>query len=187
MAPVSAVAWSIWPSLARWTTPKACWRVASTRSFALLRSILWSPENTAEGAYRAEAKIPLMKPSAHAEAFGLFVGGSDLDGPGQDYLYFLIRQDGRYLVKHRAGEETHTIVPWTESPAVLKGSEDGSVANTLAVEVTAEEMAFLVNGQEVQRMPRPEYAQLDGIVGLRVNHRLDLHVESLAITPIEGE
>ncbi|HSM35713.1 MAG TPA: hypothetical protein VK837_04875 [Longimicrobiales bacterium] len=150
-------------------------------------TILWSPEYEASGAYRAEAKIHLMQPSAHPEGFGIIVGGSDLDAPGQDYLYFLIRQDGRYIVKHRAGDETHTIVPWTESAAVMPGSEEGSVANVLAVEVTAEEMAFLINGQEVQRVPRPEYARLDGVVGLRINHRLDVHVESLSVEPLASE
>jgi hypothetical protein len=150
-------------------------------------AIMWSPEYEASGAYRAEAKIHLMKPSEHAEAFGIFFGGSNLDAPTQDYMYFLIRQDGRYLVKHRAGEETHTIVPWTESDAVVKGSEEGSVANVLAVEVSADELAFTINGQEVQRIPRPEYAQLDGIVGLRVNHRLDVNVESLAVDALDSE
>ncbi|HUG00417.1 MAG TPA: hypothetical protein VML95_01000 [Longimicrobiales bacterium] len=150
-------------------------------------AILWSPDVEASGAYRVEAKIHLMRPSEHPEGFGVILGGSNLSGDDQDYLYFLIRQDGRYLVKHRAGAETHTVIPWTESEAVIVGSEDGSVANTLAVEVTDTEMAFFVNDQEVQRIPRPEYARLDGVVGLRVNHKLDVHVESLAVAPLGGE
>lgn len=150
-------------------------------------AILWSQEHVASGEYRVESKIHLMSPSQHPEGFGVILGGSNLAADDQDYLYFLIRQDGRYLVKHRAGDETHTVIPWTESDAVMRGSEGGSVANTLAVEVTDAELAFFVNGQEVQRIPRPAYARLDGIVGLRVNHRLDVHVESLSIAPLEGE
>jgi len=149
-------------------------------------AILWSPEYGAEGEYRVEAKIHLMKPSAHAEGYGIILGGSDLSGAGQDYIYFLVRQDGRYIVKHRGGEETHTIVPWTESEAVMPGSEEGSVANALAVEVTADELAFVINGQEVQRIARPDYARLDGLVGLRINHHLDVHVESLEVSDLAG-
>ncbi len=150
-------------------------------------AILWSGERVASGSYRVESKIHLTAPSQHPEGFGVILGGSDLAADDQDYLYFLIRQDGRYLVKHRAGDETHTVIPWTESDAVMRGSEAGSVANTLAVEVTDAELAFFVNGQEVQRIARPDYADLDGIVGLRVNHHLDVHIESLSVTPLEGE
>lgn len=150
-------------------------------------AILWSPEYSAAGEYRVEAKIHLMKPSAHPEGFGIILGGADLADAGQDYMYFLIRQDGRYIVKHRAGEEAHTIVPWTESEAVMRGSEEGSVANVLAVEVTVDELAFAINGQEVQRIARPDNARLDGLVGLRINHNLDVHVESLAVDDLAGE
>ncbi|MEN8376023.1 MAG: hypothetical protein ABFS34_11285 [Gemmatimonadota bacterium] len=148
-------------------------------------AIMWSDAHHASGAYRVESKIHLTRPSRRAEAFGVFMGGSNLTEDDQDYLYFLIRQDGRYLVKHRAGAETHTIVPWTENEAIVHGSAEGSVANTLAVEVGASELAFYVNGQEVQRIERPDYLRTDGIVGLRVNHRLDLHVESLTVAALE--
>ena len=40
----------------------------------------------------------------HGEAFGLFVAGRDLnDAAKETYLYFLVRQDGMFMISHRAG------------------------------------------------------------------------------------
>ncbi len=46
-------------------------------------------------------------------AYGLFVGGQDLEGDDQKYLYFLIRRSGEFLIKTRAGDETSVVHPWT--------------------------------------------------------------------------
>ncbi len=64
-------------------------------------------------------------------------------------------------------------------------SGEGTADNVLAVEAAAEEVRFLVNGQEVTSLPR---AQIDceGAVGLRVNHNLDIHVSRLEIEPLSG-
>lgn len=144
-------------------------------------AIFWKPGMEAKGEFRARTTMVLTKPSQHPEAYGLFVGGADLERDGVNYLYFLVRQDGKYLVKHRAGAEMHTLVDWTEHPAVAKpGPHGGSARNTLAIEAGAEQVRFLVNGQEVASLPRAQ-ADCDGIVGLRVNHRLDVHVAELTV------
>jgi hypothetical protein len=51
------------------------------------------------------ATFTQTKPSAHAEGYGLFFGGKSLEGKDQQYTYFLIRQDGSYLIKRRGGGE----------------------------------------------------------------------------------
>ncbi|GIV62341.1 hypothetical protein GQ464_018355 [Rhodocaloribacter litoris] len=144
-------------------------------------AIFYRPEDTASGSYTARATFVLNKPSAHPEAYGLFVGGRDLNGPGQDYLYFLVRQNGQYLVKHRAGAETHTLVDWTPHEAVRVPGERGTSENTLAVRATPERVAFLVNGVEVTALDRVPMLNTDGIAGLRVNHNLDVTVRDFAI------
>ncbi|HEU0302394.1 MAG TPA: hypothetical protein VFR37_23245, partial [Longimicrobium sp.] len=113
--------------------------------------IFYQPTSTASGAYRAQGTFTLNKPSAHPEAFGLFLGGRNLEAsnPNQDYLYFLVRQDGKFLVKHRAGAETHTLFDWTEHAAVQRPGADGKATNTLAVDVSEAGARFLVNGTEV--------------------------------------
>lgn len=146
--------------------------------------ILWNPATTAKGAYRAETNIHLFKPSSgHAEAFGLFVGGANLDAANETYTYFLIRNDGQYLVKQRVGKDTKDVIPWTKSPAIkLFDGTSESAANVLTVVATPTTVDFLINGTKVASKPRADVAA-DGIVGLRVNHNLNLHVSKLEVTP----
>ena len=42
-------------------------------------------------------------------------------------------------------------------------------------------MDFLINGTKVASKPRNELA-VDGTAGLRVNHQLNLHVQTFAVT-----
>jgi hypothetical protein len=126
--------------------------------------------------------IHLFKPeSSHPEAYGIFVGGKDLEGAGQSYVYFLLRTDGKYLVKQRTGATTKEVVPPTASPAV-KPYEAGksSVPNTLAVAAGAQTVDFLINGTKVASRPRAELP-VDGIVGLRANHQINIHVQTLVV------
>jgi hypothetical protein len=145
--------------------------------------ILWNPTTTAKGAYKAETNIHLFKPaSEHAEAFGLFVGGANLDAENESYTYFMIRNDRQYLVKQRAGKETKDVIPWTKSPAInLFDGKSESAANLLTIVATPATVDFLINGTKVASKPRAE-VPADGIVGLRVNHNLNLHVSKLEVT-----
>jgi len=145
--------------------------------------IFYDPSWTATGNYKAESVIHLFDPpKGHAESYGIFVGGKDLEGAGQSYLYFLLRTDGQYLVKQRTGKAVKDVVAPTASPAIkpfVAGKE--SVANTLAIAAGAETVDFLINGTKVASKPRKELA-VDGTAGLRANHMLNLHVEKFAVT-----
>ncbi|HSJ64425.1 MAG TPA: hypothetical protein VK922_11085, partial [Gemmatimonadaceae bacterium] len=116
--------------------------------------------------------------------YGLFYGGNNLEAEQQDYLYFIVRQDGKFMIRHRAGAEVHTLMPWTESAAVKTPDASGKATNTLTARATTDALTFLVNGTEVHTLPRAAAAakmNIDGIVGLRVNHNLDVHVGKLAV------
>lgn len=165
------------PSGISFVTMDPGWHVTTGPS-----AIFWDPSRTATGQYRAEATLHLFKTGEHNEGYGLILGGRNLDAADQDYLYFLVRQDGKFLVKHRAGAEVHTIVDWTDHAAVRRPGADGKpVANALAVDVGAKTVDFYVNGEKVQSLDRPSYLNTDGVVGLRVNHRLNVHVEGLRV------
>jgi len=138
--------------------------------------IFWNPSSTASGAYTASATFRQTKAAAHPEAYGLLIGGQKLDQPDQDYLYYVIRQDGKYLIKHRAGTEVHTLVEWTEHPAIRKMDAQGQATNALSVQVGPDQVRFLANGQEVKVLERGGL-NTNGIVGLRVNHNLDVHID----------
>lgn len=149
-------------------------------------AIFWDPGVTASGTFRAEMEVFLFDPQGRREAFGIFFGGSDLEGPDQAYAYFLLREGGEFIVKRRRGAEAPTVVDWTANPAIRSFAtrgDDATARNVLTVEAGAERVRFLVNGTQVAERPRSDLP-VDGVVGIRVNHALNLHVSRLEVTPL---
>lgn len=147
--------------------------------------IFWDPTLNASGEFRIEMEVFLFDPGTRREGFGLFFGGTDLEGEGQAYTYFLIRNGGQSIIKKRAGADAPTVQPWTAHDAILSYAdrgEDASVKNVLAVECDDEDVRFFVNGAEVGVVARADLAT-EGTVGIRVNHALNLHVSRLEVTP----
>src|SRR5499427_2926699 len=83
-------------------------------------AVYWNPGNAASGSYTLKGTFTLMKPSGHTNYYGLVFGGSALDGAQQKYTYFLVAQDGTFLVKKRDGELASDVVRKTTSDAVKK-------------------------------------------------------------------
>lgn len=145
--------------------------------------IFWNPTHMASGSYTAGATFSQTKAAAHPEAYGLFVGGRNLQAPNQEYLYFIVRQDGKYMIKHRAGTEVHTIQDWTEHAAINKMDAAGKATNALAIRSTPDSIVYLVNNRTVHAQDRSHAGAevTNGQVGLRVNHNLDVHIADFAI------
>lgn len=146
------------------------------------RAIFWHPESTAEGTYSASTKIHLFDPKGRNEAFGLFLGGQNLNEENQTYTYFLLRNSGEYLIKKRTGNETELVKDWTKTPAMViyDDTTTSSVPNTLSIEVGETEVMFFVNGEQVDAMPKNQL-DTEGFVGLRINHALNVHVEDFGV------
>ena len=141
-------------------------------------AIFWQPGDTASDNFTISASFTQMEPSSHPNAFGLFLGGSNLTGDTQQYSYFVIREDGQFLIRRRTGSETSNVVTWTGHDAINTLNERGSATNTLAVEVGATQVRFLINDTEVSSQPRST-VDTDGVTGLRVNHQLNVHIDGL--------
>jgi hypothetical protein len=144
-------------------------------------AILWQPGDTASGEYTVRGTFTQTKAPMHPEAYGLFIAGSSPEGADQSYLYFEVRGDGQYLVKHRAGAEVHTISDWTPSAAVVKADAAGRATNALEMRIAADGVHLLVNGTEVATLPRDHTGPLAGIAGLRLNHNLDVQVTGFQV------
>ncbi len=144
-------------------------------------AVFYNPATTAKGVYTAEATFTQTKAPMHPEAYGIFIGGSNLAEPNQSYLYFIVRGDGKYMIKHRAGDQVHTIVDWTENAAIVQKDADGKATNKLKIEADKDKVEFEVNGKEVHSMARAEAMSTEGIVGLRVNHNLDVHIADFKV------
>jgi hypothetical protein len=147
--------------------------------------IFYNPQNTRTGAYRLTANFAQTRAPQHPEAYGLVLAGSNLDAANQSYIYFIVRGTGEYAIKHRAGDEVHTIVDWTASPAVHRQDAEGKAANQLTVDVSPDALSYMVNGTEVHRQARAAAGHpitADGVFGIRVNHNLDVHVSGFQAT-----
>ena len=144
-------------------------------------AVYWNPSNTATGAYTLKGTFTLMKPSGHTNYYGIVFGGSDLDGAAQKYTYFLVAQDGTFLVKKRDGEATSDVVKKTPSDAVKKPGADGTSSNALEVRVAASKIDYVVNGKVVASTPKSD-VKSDGTYGIRINHLLEVMVDGFAVS-----
>jgi hypothetical protein len=143
--------------------------------------VMYREADKATGNYHAVATFTQTKAPAHPEGYGLIVGGSDLSGANQKYTYFLVRGDGKFLVKRRTGATTANVTTeWTAHEAINKADANGKATNEVAIGVSGGKASFTVNGKEVYST---DAAKIDanGIVGMRVNHNLDIHVGGFAI------
>src|SRR6267154_2184290 len=99
-------------------------------------AVYWNPANTASGAYTLKGTFTLMKPSGHVNYYGLVFGGSDLAGPEQSYLYFVVAQNGTWLLKRRTGNTaTEDLAPKTANAAINVPDASGKSTNALEVRV----------------------------------------------------
>lgn len=139
-------------------------------------AVYWNPANTGSGTYTVKGTFKLMKPSGHTNYYGLVFGGSNLEGDAQAYTYFVVAQDGTWLIKKRDGNTTTSnVAPKTPNEAVAKPGADGTSTNALEVRVGAENVEFAVNGKVVHTMPKAGI-KTDGIAGIRVNHQLEVMI-----------
>jgi hypothetical protein len=143
--------------------------------------ILFNPEDDWEGPYTTKATLTMTKLASHEVAYGLFIGGQDLDNDKQRYTYFVIRQDGKYLIRKRTGATTANVAgDWADHAAIQKPNAQGSQTNQLAIGVGRDTVTFMVNGQTVATQPA---SALDvvGISGLRIGHGLDVQIEGFSV------
>ena len=140
-------------------------------------ALFYRQTDRARGRYTVQARFNQRKAPNHPEAYGLFFGGQALEGAAQEYFYFLVRGDGKFSVRHRAGSEVHTLQDWTENSAIVKQDSAGKASNRVAVQVTQTAMNMMVNGTRVATFPRNSGTKTDGIFGMRINHNLDVLVD----------
>ena len=140
--------------------------------------IAYHPDSLATGDFRIESETFLFDPGGRREAFGFFVGGSDLQGPNQRYTYFLVREGGEFLVKTRSGTETGLVHDWTAHAAIacptLPSRQMPAPRRTSwswrrrATSCASRSTASRSGADRVRRV------ETEGVFGLRINHGLDI-------------
>lgn len=143
-------------------------------------AVYWNPANTMAGNYSVKGTFTLVKPSGHTNYYGLVFGGKDLGGAGQNYLYFLVAQNGTWLVKQRNTDKmTEDVAAKMANAAVKQPDASGKSVNALEVSVMGDELQFKVNGTTVHTMAKGSLTT-DGIYGIRVNHQLEVLIDDFA-------
>jgi hypothetical protein len=115
-------------------------------------AVYWNPANRATGNYSVKANFTLLEPSNHTNYYGLVIGGKELEDAKQSYVYFMVAQNGTWLLKSRNGQDTPTIARGP-SEAIKKPDASGKSTNALEVRVAADKVDFLVNGTTVHSAP----------------------------------
>jgi hypothetical protein len=148
-----------------------------------MAAVYWNPANTAAGNYSLKGTFKLIKSTGYNEYYGLIFGGSGLEGAMQSYTYFMVTDDGTYLIKRRDGSSTKEVSPKTASPAVKKPDASGTATNALEVRVLADKIDFVINGTVVTSLPKTgPAAKTDGIYGMRINHQLDVQIDGFGVS-----
>jgi hypothetical protein len=147
-------------------------------------AIFFDPAKVAKGDFRLTGSFTQTKAPTHPEAYGLVFGATNLDDrTKQQYVYVLVRGDGKYMIRHRAGADVHTIQDWTAHEAVNKADAAGKATNVITVEAKGPDLNYIINGKKVHRQDH-SYVGGNGVVGLRVNHNLDVHIGEFKLEPI---
>lgn len=146
-------------------------------------AVYWNAANTATGTYTVKGSFKLIKPSGHVNYYGLVFGGSNLEGATQSYVYFMVAQNGSWLLKRRDGDANAPTIARGDNAAIAKPGADGTSVNALEVRVKADAIDYVVNGTVVHTTPKSgDTAKTDGIAGIRVNHLLEVHVDGFAVS-----
>lgn len=147
--------------------------------------IYYKDADASKGNYTVSATFAQAKSSNH-EAYGIFIGGKDLQTPTQNYLYFIVKPaDGTFLINHRTSDgKPNSVSAYAADPAIHKDAADGSATNKLAIKVAGDVVTFMVNDKAVKTLKKSELdgASTDGLVGMRLNHNLDLHITGFGVS-----
>jgi hypothetical protein len=148
--------------------------------------VLYREGDRSSGQYEVSGTFTQMSSLGHAHSYGLILGGSDLQGAGQAYTYFVVRGDGVYLLKKRDGDNLTVLTQggdragYVAHEAIHSENSEGVGTNELAIRVGANDVQFLVNGTVVITTPKSQ-VHTDGIAGVRINHNLDIRIESFTL------
>ena len=143
-------------------------------------AIFYQPADTFSGNAHLVGTFHLFPGATHPESFGMFLGGQDLQGANQSYTYFLIRGDGKFLIKRRKGDVTTNVVAWTANSAIKAADSTGHSSNELSILVKDGKVSFMANGKEVHSANAAD-VDTKGVVGVRINRTLSIGLEKLQV------
>jgi hypothetical protein len=154
--------------------------------------LFWNPANKASGDFTVSATFVEPKYQSsndHAHPYGVFIGGSDLDGPKTTALYCAAYGRGTFIVRTFGPGVSNINGRGEANDAVHKAAGRGeSVEQTIALSVKGDNVECSINGTVVGTYPKSQVVgagkltSTDGIVGIRVAHNVDVDVKDFKLT-----
>jgi hypothetical protein len=151
-------------------------------------AIYYNSKDMGSGEYQVSATFSQRKSMNH-EAYGIFIGGKDLQTPNQTYTYFVIKpcsskcgtpgaQMGEILISKRTSDgKPVELVPIRHDDAVVTDDpKDGHATNKMTIHVAKDAVHFILNDKLVAEVPKSQIGDTDGQAGVRINHNIDVHV-----------
>lgn len=142
--------------------------------------ILYAPKDTAANKYTVSATFEQLQAPSHPEAFGVFIGGTNLGASNAKYTYFIVRGDGKYMVKVRDGASTRTVTDWTAAPGIPSQDASGKGLYGVRIDVGDRKASVSVNGVPITTISGKDIP-MNGITGVRINHNLHLIVTPVSV------
>ena len=163
------------PTDIRYVTTGGGWEITTGPAH-----IIYAAKDTASGGYAVSTGFDQVEAPRHPEAYGIFVGGQNLDGENRSYTYFIVRGTGEFAIKTRNGSQVSNVVDWKANPALGKQDSTGRATYRLKIHTTADSVHFLVDDKLVHAASLKP-VRTNGIAGLRINHNLHVRTSPLVI------
>lgn len=153
----------------------------------------WNPANQASGNYTVKATFnesKYMNLNSHPHPYGLFIGGSDLGGAQQSYLYCAAYGNGNFIVRGFGPDPFQMNGRHGEAnAAVNKAAGPGQpVKQEIALSVKGDRVECAINGTVVAGYNKSavvgtgKLKSTDGVYGIRMAHNTDVTVTGLSVT-----
>ena len=153
----------------------------------------WNPANKAAGNYTVKATFTEsnhMGLNDHPHPYGIVIGGNDLGGPTQSFLYCSAYGNGTFIVRGM-GPAPFAVSARKPEPnaAIAKAAgKDQPVKQDIAVTVSGDKIECAINGTVVGSYNKADVVtagklkSTDGIYGIRFAHNTEATVTNLKMT-----
>ncbi len=153
----------------------------------------WNPANKAMGNYTVKATFnepAYMNLMDHPHPYGIVIGGNDMGGADQSFIYCSAYGNGTFIVRGM-GPAPFAVSARKAEPnaAIAKAAGKGSpVKQDIAMTVTADKIECSVNGTVVGSYPKADVVaagklkSTDGVYGIRFAHNTEASVTGLTMT-----
>jgi hypothetical protein len=153
----------------------------------------WNPANKASGNYTVKATFnepKYMNLNSHPHPYGILIGGNDLGGAEQSYLYCAAYGNGTFIVRGFGPDAFQVNGRRGEAnAAVHKAAGVGEpVSQEVAISVKGDKVECSINGTVVGSYDKSavvgsgKLKSTDGVYGLRFAHNTEVTVTGFSMT-----